>query len=72
MTTEWVNGHAVAAHLGKSYGRVLEMAHAGAIPGHKLGGRWFFDLEEIDTSIKQLKDPWKQSARSRGRKRSLA
>jgi excisionase family DNA binding protein len=67
----FVDAAAVGAHLsGKSAYTIRQWAKAGVIPGVKVGGTWLFKLSEIDAHLAQPKDPWYQSARSRGRRRA--
>lgn len=59
----------VAAHLDLTEQTVLKHARSGIIPGKKYGGRWRFDLEQIDHAPEPT-DPWAQSPQSRGRRRA--
>lgn len=72
MATErWVDVKTVAEHLGKKPYTVRELAKAGAIPATKLGSEWRFKLSLIDEHLTQKPDPWAQSSRSRGRRRTI-
>lgn len=71
MTEPWVNAAVVAEHLNKSVYTIYQYAKAGIIPGAKLNNRWAFQLSAIDDRLDPAKrDPWAQSAQSRGRRRT--
>jgi excisionase family DNA binding protein len=49
----------MAAYLKKSEYTVRELAKAGKIPGHKVGGTWRFFLSEFRASrTAAVVDPW--------------
>ncbi|NLP85449.1 helix-turn-helix domain-containing protein [Microbacterium sp. CFH 90308] len=60
----------LARILSVSTDTVYRKVRSGEIPGFKLGGVWrFFPSKVIAHLERPATDPWRQSARSRGRRR---
>lgn len=59
----------MALILDVSKDTVYRMARSDEIPSHRLGRAWRFLPSEVREHLSRPRDPWMQSARSRGRKR---
>ena len=52
---KWLTLEQVADYLQMSTSSIYKMAHAGKIPGYKVGRQWRFKIEEIDKWIEKNK-----------------
>jgi excisionase family DNA binding protein len=52
VMTVWLNLDDLASYLKKPKSTLYKLAQRGQLPGHKLGGSWRFDREEVDQWIK--------------------
>lgn len=60
----------LASRLSVSNDKVRRMAIAKEIPGFKVGRVWRFFPDVVIASLQQTPDPWKQSTKSRSRRRA--
>lgn len=65
-----VDATVVAKYLGIAVYTVYQHAKTGKIPAFKVGNQWRFFLSDIRAHLSKPRDPWAQSAVSRGRKRA--
>jgi excisionase family DNA binding protein len=72
MTEQAVDSKALAEHMRTTVYTVCRYARTGKIPAFKWGSEWRFYVSEVDAHVHAPKDPWLQSAQSRGRKRKTA
>lgn len=69
MIEKTVDADALAEILDISKEKVYRMARAGEIPALRIGSVWRFDPSQVKQTLAQPRDPWKQSAASRSRRR---
>ncbi len=62
--------HELARWLRISEWKARELGKDPLFPSFKVGNRHRFWRSEVQTYLTQPRDPWKQSARSLGRKRN--
>lgn len=67
---ETVTAEEVAAKLRITVQTVYRHARRGVIPGFRVGRLWRFYESDIDAHRALPQDPWAQSSRGRGRRRT--
>lgn len=50
---KWCTMDEVAKHLGLSRDTILKLIKENGLPSSKIGGKWRFDLHEVDKWVKE-------------------
>lgn len=53
---KWCSMDEIALHLGFSRDTILKLIKEESMPASKVGGKWRFDVQEVDSWVREHRD----------------